>query len=126
MEAIYTSAYNVATVAAGVGAGEAVGRYNKLPAGTGALVGIVNLVLHQALQPAWTAIQLSAKFNPIGTALLIIARLIVEAAASNILVNRFFYRAVDTNTGIVVGASSNAATAVSKFLFDAALKALRA
>ncbi|MDP1834455.1 MAG: hypothetical protein Q8K75_00870 [Chlamydiales bacterium] len=127
MDGLFTSAYNVAIGAFSIGAGEAVGRHNKLPAGTGALVGIVNVSLHYAVQPAWTAIQLSTRLNPVATVLLLAFRLFVEAAVSNAVVNRFFNRQVNFyNEGLVVGASSNLATYVSKFLLDAALKALRA
>ncbi|MDP1835283.1 MAG: hypothetical protein Q8K75_05060 [Chlamydiales bacterium] len=126
MSSIYTTAFGVTTAALGIGAAEAIGRSNKLPAGTGALEGLFTICLHHAVQPAWTAYVINAGLNPVATAVLLVARIVIQAAVSSAVINQFVGSAFPIEKGTVVGSCSIGAYAISQFLVKAAARAAQA
>lgn len=125
MNAVTQTAYNLSTLAINAMSSEAVGRYNDLFPGTGALVGLVNFSIHAALEPAWTAVALSAHLNPVANVLFVVVRVIFEAVISTQIVQSVFRTPINTTKATVVGAESGIAAQVSQYLMQIGLKAAR-
>jgi hypothetical protein len=123
MNALHASAYNILNLGMNIACGEVVGKYNKTPTHTGALIGIVNFSIHNALEPMWTAVKISAGLNPLGNVLLSIFRIAVEAVFTTLAMDQVFKHSAPKAT--LVNAEVGAAAAICKLLTDAAIRSLR-
>lgn len=131
MDALVLSANKLLNLGLTVGCAEVVGRNSNYlgashayPAGVGAMAGIIQYSLHSCMEPAWTAVKLSLKLNPLGQAIFWIVQLVVEALMTSVLMQSVFKRGLSTQQATILTAESSICTAIVKFLADAARKGL--